>query len=1590
MAKADPQSLWRGGWQKRRQKNEGRSRSPGGWSRRRSLGGFEQLELRTMLAGGVIELGPSDNVALDQPRVAIELFQDTGAATYRYDFGPAASPVEPGFVGASTAPFNGTFGWRTAAGLSATDRGPTGSDLNRDFVSVTTAQATFSRAVANGTYHVQVHLGDLTSTLDDMAVWFEGESSSAHPLIDTAAGEVVVKSYTVEVTDGILDVHLHDRGGANHQLAIVGLEVVDAGTDSGSGWASVGPGVFNTFLLDTGANSVLAMASAVGDMMGPPVPYQTDGTFREVGVAGYHDMDISVDYRFDFAGSSGIRHTVLDTRIQSDANNDFSIFGPWGLAGMPAMAGRVTTLDMTGWSGGAVDLEDLYMKVDFSEDMPAGNGHRYALAVDNRLAFDPMDYMVDPVNDEPPIWADIPFLTAIPTQNGIGREGNFLFDTGAQISVISERLALQLGLDSNGNGLLDEGDDNYVTTESVGGVGGTVPAPVFTIDEVHVPVRKVLADGELGDEVELVWTNLQWLVLDIETDEATTLDGVFGSDLLTSGWFYSFFYGLEDGYFDQVHFDFQDWGLYNGAPEPRQGTVYFDLNPLKDQSVDPGPGVRIRHSGGSTQVAENGGTDTYTVVLTGEPAADVTVQLANTDGQVRAVNQANGNNTVVFTPSNWDVAQTVLVAGENDSLAEGPHTGTITHTVTSADPAYAGLAVPDMEVSIADEDVNVVTITSDAAGNNVVDSIQVAEGEKVTYWVQISSPPLEDSVVIIEDIGGGSQVHVSNPDDWGIENWWVFLADQWDQPQPVEVTAVNDSHPEGPHQIQLVHTVIDGITPIGQSVLPVNIADDDLGHVTITETNQSTLVVEGEDTDSYQIALDLDPGGAVVEITATAGSQLELSGDGGATYRSSLVLSFTDTTPQTITVRAFDDPVEEGAHTGRITHAVTGVVSDSRYPLTLSIQSVSASILDNDTAGVTISADAAGENVVTSISAVEGADVNYWVALNSQPTQDVTMFLESSSPQVTIVDAANPDHAFLVFTPENSSTPQAIRVSTVDNGIQQGTQTAQVTMSAFSADPQYQGSAVSTMTVDDPVVTQASVVGRYVFYNNSAFDGADPAANFADDYAIALGSSVEESGMHAGLDNQSVLTDATKTWTTDAWVGYWVVNLTDGSRGRISGNTANSITATFGGGVENDWDSGDDYAVVRNKTALLPGGTATFDNTTSYSRGINGLMVDIAGLADANAVTLADFTFRTSSNGVNWTAAPDPLTGSPWLRAAAGADGADRFSFLWSDGSIKNAWLEVTVGIAGMTQPDVFYFGNLVADTGPSPGVVNLSDYSQLAQNYGKTGVPITHPVDFDRGGSVGLGDYSALAQNYGKSLALFTAPVPLWATGGETAGTAQATLLSVDALEPVARAAVARWAAAGGGAELRERLAKVEFHIADLPAGQLGMAYPDAGVVYLDDDAAGYGWFVDRTPRADEEFSWIAETGALVNSNEATGAQIDLLSVVLHELGHMHGLADEDGDGQGVMTGELGPGVRRLPEGVEPVGLHQRSWGQHQAEHRQSRRPYLDVSGDPQDASVDFRQRMPGRETEHNSQAEEKRREKNSLAVLDWLFSPT
>lgn len=877
-------------------------------------------------------------------------------------------------------------------------------------------------------------------------------------------------------------------------------------------WISLGPSIFNTLLLDTGANSILMMATAVDDLQ-TSGRYETQGEFLEVGVGGYHLLDISAPYRFDFAGTDGVRNTISnETHIMSDATKDFSMFGPWGLVGMPAMAGRVTSLDMTVWSGGSTGLDTLHMTVDFAEQVPAGDEHRYALAVDNRIWFETDESIV---YGQPPVWADVPFLTATLANDGISAAGNFLFDTGAQISVLSTRLARDIGLDSNGDGQFDDNDAYYVTSETVAGVGGEISVPVFAIDELYVTVTQVAT----GNEVDLMWTNLQWLVLDIGTgSNELALDGVFGSDLLTSGWFNAFFYpGMPDGYFDRVHFDFTDWSLDDGTHETRAGTIYFDVNDVVDQVLPYGPGLRIRESDRTTEVIEGVMTDTYSIALSTIPAAPVQVTITADDQLlVSADGGATYSPSLVLTFTDR-LAQTITVAAIEDGLQEGIHTGVITHSVASADAGYDGILARDVTARILDY-TEMLIFSADEAGQDVISWIDVTEGAgKVTYWMRLSEPLLSETWVVVEE--PTNEVSINNPTNTlpGFENVWIFNVGNWQVPQQVEITVTDDNVPEEPHEAELIHTTVDAssFTIVGQNFLTARIADDDAGGVRITELDGNILLTEDGATDSYEIGLTKEPSGPV-QITVTADTQVQVSADGGATYASTLVLTFTDLATQTVTVRAIDDAVAESTHFGTIRHAITGTIHDPMYPALLPVADVKATIVDNDEAGLSLAADAAGQHPISAVELVEGADSRYWIALTSQPKHDVMVFLGSVHEQVVVVSDADPDSAALTFTPHDWNQPQAVRVTAIDEAVVEGPHTDYITHTLFSSDQKYQGSVLLRADIDDP---PPQVAARHIFYNRSAWDGRNPAATDDDDAAIASDKAVLLPGQKATFAN---------------------------------------------------------------------------------------------------------------------------------------------------------------------------------------------------------------------------------------------------------------------------------------------------------------------------------------------------------------------------------------------------------------------------------------------------------------------------------------
>ncbi len=193
----------------------------------------------------------------------------------------------------------------------------------------------------------------------------------------------------------------------------------------------------------------------------------------------------------------------------------------------------------------------------------------------------------------------------------------------------------------------------------------------------------------------------------------------------------------------------------------------------------------------------------------------------------------------------------------------------------------------------------------------------------------------------------------------------------------------------------------------------------------------------------------------------------------------------------------------------------------------------------------------------------------------------------------------------------------------------------------------------------------------------------------------------------------------------------------------------------------------DNAAIDPSKTPYLGTTTATFASLSGFTKGINGLMIDLTPSSTNNhgAMSLAnvanDFTFRASGVGVTnpsnnpqtWSAAP-AATGFT-VRLGAGAGGSDRIEITWPDGAIENEWLEVTVNAnaeTGLASPYTFFFGNLIGDTGDSnsasTAVVTGTDEIDMRQYVGAAPAPVFTVYDVNKDKSVDANDELAARNN--------------------------------------------------------------------------------------------------------------------------------------------------------------------------------------------------------------------------------------------------
>jgi hypothetical protein len=416
-------------------------------------------------------------------------------------------------------------------------------------------------------------------------------------------------------------------------------------------------------------------------------------------------------------------------------------------------------------------------------------------------------------------------------------------------------------------------------------------------------------------------------------------------------------------------------------------------------------GVTVTPTSGLV-TTEAGGTATFTIVLTSQPTANVTIPLSSSDLTEGTVAPAS----ITFTSANWNAAQTVTITGVDDAIVDGTVAYTIVSgAATSTDPGYNGLAVADVSVSTTDNDAAGVTVTPTSG------LITTEAGGTATFTMVLTSQPTANVTIPLSssDLTEGTVAPVSV----------TFTSANWNIAQIVTVTGVDDSIVDG----TVAYTIVTGAavstdpTYNNFAVTDVSVSTTDNDAAAVVVAPVSGLVTtEAGGTATFTVVLSSQPTGNVT-IPISSSDLTE-----GTVAPASLTFTPANwSVAQTVTITGVDDLVVDGTVAYTI---ITGAAasSDPVYN-NLAVADVSVSTTDNDVAGA---------NVVPTaglITTEAGGTATFTVVLTSQPTANVTIPLISTNPAEGTVSPAS-----LTFTPANWNVAQTVTVTGVDDAIIDG------------------------------------------------------------------------------------------------------------------------------------------------------------------------------------------------------------------------------------------------------------------------------------------------------------------------------------------------------------------------------------------------------------------------------------------------------------------------------------------------------------------------------------------------------------------------
>ncbi|MFO0999926.1 MAG: LamG-like jellyroll fold domain-containing protein [Planctomycetaceae bacterium] len=280
-------------------------------------------------------------------------------------------------------------------------------------------------------------------------------------------------------------------------------------------------------------------------------------------------------------------------------------------------------------------------------------------------------------------------------------------------------------------------------------------------------------------------------------------------------------------------------------------------------------GVKVLKNGSPAStsmstVAEDsaGSSIEYSLKLNSKPTANVVVSVGSSDVSEGLISKSSDGARVdvvhlLFTPANWNIEQTVYLKGVEDRVDDGDVPFSVVVTVQGEDDVYR---------KVSKQNFSAINADNDELGIAVSNPLTTVDGRQNVFSVTLKSQPnsdvrvtmnVPDEQLEIEDARAGDPYTL------------VFTPKNWDLPQLVRVTAVDDGIVENFHRSQVVFRV-----EVGRAFVGSGIADNftaeralDLGEVAggVRWTNMSLRENENRVLQDEWFRIKLTSGGSSLD-----------------------------------------------------------------------------------------------------------------------------------------------------------------------------------------------------------------------------------------------------------------------------------------------------------------------------------------------------------------------------------------------------------------------------------------------------------------------------------------------------------------------------------------------------------------------------------------------------------------------------------------------------------------------------------------------------------------------------------------------------